>query len=226
MKEIAMPTGATLTSALVPAISLSYGQTVWVLEEAGFSAGAPDPTFQHYIKSLRKIGLPFRRGEPGLDRGRLAQYGFDHLMDLAVALHLRVYGTLPDAVAEGLIAARDTLHRCYRRAYLEHASGLGARVEISAQGRRPVAASGVWVDLRLRYAGGRCLGFGPPRLLSPFEAVHVWISAEGPVRTQQPFNLSELTVRVVAAALRCPPMRGVHAVRPAAPAPGGGLPPA
>lgn len=219
-----MPTGATLTSALVPAISLSYGQTVWVLEEAGFSAGAPDPTFHHYIKSLRKIGLPFRRGEPGMDRGRLAHYGFDQLMDLGVALHLRVYGTLPDPVAEGLIAARDTLHRFYRRAYLEHASGLGARMEISAQGRRHFTISGVWVDLRLRYAGGRCLGFGPPRLLSPFEAVHVWITADGPVRTQPPFNLSELAIRVVAAALRCPPMRGVHAARAAASS-GSGLPP-
>ena len=47
MKEIALPTQAKLTSTLVPDLSLSYGQVVWVLEAAGFSAGAPDITFQH-----------------------------------------------------------------------------------------------------------------------------------------------------------------------------------
>lgn len=213
MKEIALPTQAKLTSALVPDLSLSYGQVVWVLEEAGFSAGAPDITFQHYIKSLRKIGLPFRRGEPGLDHGRLAHYSFDPLMDLAVALHLRVYGTLPDPVAEGLITARTTLHGFYRRAYLEHATGLGARIEVAAQGRAGFAMSGVWLDLRLRYAGGRCLGFGPPRILSPFEALRVFATAEEAARAHPPFNLSELAVRLVEASLRCPGMRGVHPAR-------------
>ncbi|MDA8248551.1 hypothetical protein [Acidiphilium sp.] len=210
MKEIALPTQAKLTSALVPDLSLSYGQVVWLLETTGFSAGALDPTFQHYIKSLRKIGLPFRRGEPGLDCGRLARYAFDHVMDLAVALHLRVYGTLPDAVAEGLIAARATLHGFYRRAYLEHATGLGARIEVTAQGRSGFAMSGVWLDLRLRYAGGRCLGFGPPRLLSPFEALRVFATADEAARAHSVFNLSELAVRLVAASLRCPGMRDMR----------------
>ncbi len=217
MKEITLPTTAKLTSALVPDLSLSYGQVVWVLEAAGFSAGAPDLTFRHYIKSLRKLGLPFRRGEPGLDHGRLAQYAFDHLMDLGVALHLRVYGTLPDPVAEGLIAARVTLHGFYRRAYLEHATGLGTRTEVTAQGRAGFAMHGVWLDLRVRYAGGRCLGFGPPRLLSPFEALRAFATAEETVRTQPPFNLSELAARLVTAALQCPPMRGVHHMRREAP---------
>jgi hypothetical protein len=215
MKEIALPTPAKLTSALVPDLSLSFGQVVWVLEAAGFSAGAPDVTFQYYIKSLRRLGLPFRRGEPGLDHGRLAQYAFGHLMDLAVALHLRVYGTLPDPVAEGLLAARETLHGFYRRAYLEHASGLGARSEVAAQGRAGFTMSGVWLDLRLRYAGGHYLGFGPPRLLSPFEALRVFAAGEETVRTQPPFNLSALAVRLVEASLRCPRMRGVHLARQA-----------
>lgn len=213
MKEIALPTQAKLTSAMVPDLSLSYGQVVWVLEAAGFSAGAPDTTFQHYIKSLRKIGLPFRRGEPGLDHGRLAHYTFEPLMDLGVALQLRVYGTLPDPVAEGLIAARAALHGFYRRAYLEHATGIGSRIEVTAQGRKGFAMSGVWLDLRLRYAGGRCLGFGPPQILSPFEALQAFATAERTVRTQPPFNLSALAVRLVAASLRCPRMRGVHPAR-------------
>lgn len=213
MKEVALPTQAKLTSALVPDLSLSFGQVVWVLQAAGFSAGAPDITFRYYIKSLRKIGLPFRRGEPGLDHGRLAHYAFDQVMDLAVALHLRVYDTLPDPVAEGLLAARPMLHGFYRRAYLEHETGLGARSEVTAQGRAGFAMRGVWLDLRLRYAGGRCLGFGPPRLLSPFEALRVFATAEEAARTHPPFNLSALAVRLVEASLRCPGMRSVNPAR-------------
>lgn len=210
MKEIALPTTAKLTSALVPDLSLSYGQVVWVLETAGFSAGAPDAAFRHYIKSLRRIGVPFRRGEPGLDHGRLAHYSFDHLMDLAVALSLRVHGTLRDPVAEGLIAWREALHGFYRRAYLDHADGIGARIEIALPGRVGFAIGGVWLDLRLRYAGGRCLGFGPPRLLSPFEALRVYAVSDQTTRTQPPFNLSALAIRQVEAALDCPRMRGLH----------------
>ncbi len=210
MKEIALPTTAKLTSTLVPDLSLTYGQVVWVLETAGFSAGAPDATFQHYIKSLRKIGLPFRRGEPGLDHGRLAHYAFDHMMDLAVALHLRVYWTLPDPVTEGLITWREVLHGFYRRAYLEHTSALGAPVEITAHGYTGFVLSGVWLDLRLRYAGGRCLGFGPPRVLSPFEALRTYAASDQTARVQPPFNLSALTIRLVEAALDCPRMRGLH----------------
>ena len=110
MKEIALPTRARLTSELVPDIGLTHGRAVWVLETLGFSTGIGDAAFHHYIKSLRKLGIPFRRGEPGLSGGKLARYSYNHLMELGVALTLRVYGSLPDAVAEGLIESRKQLY--------------------------------------------------------------------------------------------------------------------
>jgi hypothetical protein len=210
MREIVPPTAARLTASLVPDLSLSYGQVVWVLESVGFGTGAPDATFRHYLKSLRKIGLPFRRGEPGLDHGRVARFGFDQVMDLSLALSLRVYGTLPDAVAEGLIGSRDVLHGFYRRAYLEHASGLGAPVEIAVAGRAHFTVAGVWLDLHLRYAGGRCLGFGPPRVLSAFEALRAYALPDPVALTRPPLNLSALAIRVVEAALQCPRARRPH----------------
>lgn len=216
MKELPLPTAARLTSELVPDITLSLGQMVWVLQAAGFTAGATEATFRHYLKSLRKIGLPFRRGEPGLDEGRLARYRFVSAMELAVALHLRVYGMLPDPVTEGLIAWRGTLAGFYRRAYLEWASGLGAPVDLAGAGGAHLVVSGVWLDPRLHYAGGRCVGLGPPRLLSPFEALRqiARAHARGPPAT--PFDLSDIAVNLVRQALRCPSARAI----------GGGHPPA
>ena len=54
------------------AIQMTHGQVLWVLSECGFSASVTPETFNYYIKSLRKLGIPFVRGETGLMSGRLA----------------------------------------------------------------------------------------------------------------------------------------------------------
>lgn len=210
MRELSLPTKARLTSDLIPDLALTHGHAVLVLEALGFSAGAPDATFQHYIKSLRKLGVPFKRGEPGLTEGKLARYSFNHMMELSVALKLRVYGALPDPIVEGLIGFRERLHPLYRRAYLEHATGLGTPTEVTASGRAGFAMRGVYLDLRVRYAGGRCLGFGPPRALSPFEALRVFAHSDECGRAHLPFNLSTLSIHLVECAQRGPPLRGWH----------------
>ena len=96
------------------AMEMTHGQTLWILSEFGFNAGVTAETFNYYIKSLRKLGIPFIRGEAGLNSGRLAKYSFNHLMELSVALSLRVYAILPDIVLGGLIHYRREL---YAKAY-------------------------------------------------------------------------------------------------------------
>lgn len=217
MRELSLPTKARLTSDLVPDLALTHGHAVQVLEGLGFSVGAPDASFRHYIKSLRKLGVPFKRGEPGLSGGVRAQYSFNHMMELSLALKLRVYGVLPDAVVEGLIGFRERLHPLYRRAYLEHATGLGAPIEVASSGRATFTVRGVYLDLRVRYAGGRCLGLGPPHVLSPFEALRVFAKSDEPARAHLPFNLSTLSIHLVECAQCAAPMRGSHQARGHAP---------
>lgn len=213
MREMRLPTQARLTSRLVPDLQVRHGRAVGVLAALGFSAGVSHDTFNHYIKSLRKLGVPFERGEFGLSAQRPAEYSYNHLMELCVALTLRVYGTLPDPVIAGLITFRHQLYEFYRRAYIEYETGLGSAVHVTVPGRAEFGMGGVYLDLRIRFGSGRVLEFGPPRLLSPFEALCIYARLETPGRVHLPFNLSTLSIGLVEQAEGAPKMRpGARAV--------------
>lgn len=193
----------------IEAIHLSHGQALWVLSQLGFSAGVTAGTFNYYIKSLRKLGVPFKRGEYGLGRARLAKYSFNHLMELSVALSIRVYGILPDVVVRGLTRFREDLYTCYRKAYLESGCGSGAPIFISAAGCRDPGFSmrGVYLDLQLTYAAGQLSSIGPPQTLKPFEALAWLAQAEAPARAHPPLNLSQTAVKVAELMKRAPRFR-------------------
>jgi hypothetical protein len=204
MREFHLPTNARVTSDLVPDIRLTHGRAVGVLEAMGFSAGVGRPTFNDYIKSLRKLGVPFSR-KTAVDGGRRnVLYSYNNMMELAVALNLRVYGILPDRLVSGIIQYRNELYSLYRRAYIEYLTGLGAPVRVMAKGRAEFEMSGVYLDLRIRSGGGRAIQFGPPRALSPFEALRVYSKLDNHGREHLPFNLSALAILLVEQAERTP----------------------
>jgi hypothetical protein len=207
MKAIQLPTKARVTSDLVPDLQLAHGRSLWVLAKMGFAAGVTSGTFNHYVKSLRKLGVPFAHGEIGTGSGKPVRYSFNHLMELSLALTLRIYGTLPDPVLEGLVQFRHDLYALYRRAYLEYATGLGAPVQVTAKDRSPFEMSGVYLDLHIRFGGGRAFEFGPPRLLSPFEALRVFARLDTPGRAHLPLNLSLLAIGLVECAEAAPRLR-------------------
>lgn len=74
----------------LPRIRLHHGDALWVLARLGFQGVASKSTFHEYIKSLRKLGAPFGRGTLGLGRRGLANYTYDHLMELMLVFTLRV----------------------------------------------------------------------------------------------------------------------------------------
>ena len=45
----------------LPSIRLTHGQAIWVLTMLGYGDGVSPKTFYEYIKSLRKLGIPFGR---------------------------------------------------------------------------------------------------------------------------------------------------------------------
>ena len=207
MKAIQLPTKARVTSDLVPDLQLTHGRSLWVLSQMGFAAGITPLTFNHYVKSLRKLGVPFAHGEVGMGSGKPVRYSFNHMMELSLALTLRIYGTLPDPILEGLVRFRHSLYALYRRAYLEYATGMGAPVQVTAKGRAVFEMSGVYLDLHIRFGGGRALEFRPPRLLSPFEALRVFSKLDTPGRAHLPLNLSSLAIALVEYAEAAPPLR-------------------
>jgi len=68
---------------------------------------------------LRRLGIPFGKGKVKFEGRPQVTYNFEDLMELALALLLRVYGTLPDVVTNGLRSFRNDLRPIHRQAYLD-----------------------------------------------------------------------------------------------------------
>ena len=191
----------------LPDIRLHHGEALWVLSELGFRGRRSAATFNEYIKSLRKLGVPFPRGEIGYAGRSMANYSYFHLMELALVLSLRVYHVVPDSLLVKIAQHRKLLYRHYETAFREHSSGLGASVAFKVTGPSRLRVRGVFLDLRLDFAGGALVSFGPPTLLSPVEAVAAFAESKSVARALLPINLSLLSERVVAASRSAPLIR-------------------
>jgi hypothetical protein len=213
------PAAGTTPRDTLSDIRLHHGEALWVLSELGFRGRRSAATFNEYVKSLRKLGVPFPRGEIGYAGRSMANYSYFHLMELALVLSLRVYHVVPDSLLVKIARHRKLLYRHYETAFYEHSSGLGASVAFKVTGASPLRIRGVFLDLRLDFAGGALVSFGLPTLLSPIEAVAAFAESKSPARALLPINLSLLSERVMAAS-RCVPLirrgpksDGVHSNR-------------
>jgi hypothetical protein len=191
----------------LPHIALHHGEALWVLSHIGFKGAASQDTFREYVKSLRKLGAPFEHGKIGHGRRGLANYSYGHLMELALVLTLRVYHVVPDAILVEIVRCRQTLYRHYRRAYAERCSGLGAPVSLNLSGHGSITLRGIFLDLRINFSGGKLTAFGPPKLLSPQQALAAFAKRDIAARALLPINLSRLSERLVSTALQAPLIR-------------------
>lgn len=191
----------------VPRLALTHGQTVWLLGELGLRQNVSASTFNSYIKSLRKLGVPFEKGK-GQSRGhRHVTYDFEELMELAVALLLRVYGWLPDDVVAGLRSYRADLRPIYRQAYFDLSRRIYRAARISGPSRRRIMVEGLFLDLNIRYSAGRMVEFGPPRTVSPFEAMRLYARSEDPARSYLPLNMTAVARLIVSRTRAVPSIR-------------------
>ena len=128
-------------------------------------------------------------------------------MELALALTLRVYHVVPDAILVEVIRYRCTLYRLYRRAYAERLSGLGAPISLDIGSHSPIHIRGAFLDLQIDFSGGTLTAFGPPKLVSPYDAMSIFAKRDVAARALLPINLSLLSERLVTEALRAPVIR-------------------
>lgn len=192
----------------VPPLRLRHGQALWLLTELGYRGTASRGTFYEYIKSLRKLGIPFGHVKFQTEHGRrLADYSYFRMMELAVALSLRVYHVVPDSVLRGIIRYRGDLDRFYRRAYEQRHSGAGQPIVIAAGHDKPIALRGLFLDLNIKFSGGRLVRFGPPRLLSAIEALKQFSESIALTRPFTPISLSILSEQIISLALQAPEIR-------------------
>ena len=190
----------------LPQIELYHGQAVWVMTELGFRGAVSDRTFYEYLKSLRKFGIPFEHSSGDATRRELVLYSYFNLMEEALALTLRVYHVVPNALLSEVIRYRQSLYRHYRRAYLHRLSGKGSLITVQSTGGPTIQMRGLFLDLQINYSGGHLVSFGPPKILSPYAAVATFAEHDLATRALLPINLSLLAERVVALSLRAPPV--------------------
>ncbi len=191
----------------IPDIALTHGQTIWLMGELGLREGVATSTFNYYIKSLRKLGIPFEKGKGQEEGHRRVTYDFEELMELTVALLLRVYGILPDEVTAGLRRFRNELRPIYRQAYLDAKRPFPPSARLSSANGDGLDIKGAYLDLNIRYSSGRIIEFGPPRLMSPLDAVRIYLLSEIPARCYLPLNLSVVADRIIMKAQALPPVR-------------------
>jgi hypothetical protein len=191
----------------IPHLALTHGQTIWLMTEIGLHRGVSTSTFNYYIKSLRKLGIPFEKGKDQSDGHRHVTYDFEELMELTVALLLRVYGTLPDTVVAGLRNFRNDLRPIYRQAYFDTTRRTFPLARVSESGGNRTAISGLFLDLNIRYSAGQLIEFGPPKAVSPFEAVTIFAHAEVPSRSYLPLNVTAVAEMIVGRSRRLPSIR-------------------
>jgi hypothetical protein len=60
----------------------------------------------------------------------------------------------------------------------------------------------VFLDLQMDFSDGKLKKFGPPRLLSPLQAIEVFATGENAARAFLPINLSVLAEQVASGLLR------------------------
>ena len=198
---------AEMKAEPVPELALSHGQTLWLTDQLGLRHDISASTFNHYIKSLRKLGVPFDKGKGQSEGRRPVTYDFEDLMELTIALLLRVYGTLPDTVVAGLRHFRPELRPMYRQGYLDSLKRLYPPARLSERGGASIKASGLFLDLNIRYSVRQTIELGPPKLLSPFDALKAYALSEGPATSYLPLNISAVARMIVAGTRTVPPVR-------------------
>ena len=199
----------------IPQLALTHGQVIWLLTELGLRGCVSKSTFNHYIKSLRRLGIPFGKGTVDSERGLNVTYNFEDLMELTLALLLRVYGTLPDVVTNGLRNFRNELRPIYRQAYLDSLKRVHPAARVSTSNGERFTARGLFIDLNIRYSAGHVVQFGPPKALSPFEAMRVFAHSEIAARSYLPLNLTRVAQMIAERTRQAPTIprgRGVRRV--------------
>ena len=84
--------------ASVPRLNLTHGQVAWAI----CAGQPPDKVTVDRLRYLRQLNIPFSEDEVGVGRGNRLSFGFDHLIECAIAIWSMRRGTKP---AEPIVAA-------------------------------------------------------------------------------------------------------------------------
>jgi hypothetical protein len=116
------------------------------------------------------------------------RFEYESIMELAIALAFRVYGTLPDEISATLRNHRERLYPIYRRAVFEHRSNLGFPIRVGVA--TALESEDVYLELRLGFEAGRLIATGMPRAMSAKGAIECFVSGSAIDRSWLPPELN------------------------------------
>ena len=91
-------------------LGLTHGQVAWALARGQ----TPSDQLIDQLRYLRQLGVPFSKAELGAGSGNRIRYGFDHLIELGVAVFGLERGMRPREVARILVGHRAEFRRFFR----------------------------------------------------------------------------------------------------------------
>ena len=197
----------------VPSLALTQGQTLWLLSELGFREGVSASTFNHYVKSLRKLRRAVRDWQGPVRRPSRCHLPVRRVDGAFCGPVTAGLLDLADTIVAGLRDFREDLRSIYRRAYFDLTVHQHPPVRISAPGGLRTTMNGLYLDLNIRYSAGKMIEFGPPKAISSFEAVSIYAHAEAPARSYLPLNVSAVAEMIVTRTRALPIIRRGRAPR-------------
>ncbi len=195
------------TANEIDSIALGHGQVRYVLRHVLQLSEEGDAALDATLKLLRRNGIPFEIHETPGGPGTNVVYRYGHIMELAVALFLHRQAILKKDTMVLLRQLRNELTPIYRQAWLEQDRGLGSPVSINIENAEPRKASGIWLDLGLRYAPGQVLTTTGPKALGPGRAVRELIRVDRQRYFRDPIKISDLAKAVVKQSKSAPEVR-------------------
>jgi hypothetical protein len=156
-------------------ISLSHGQTMWVIDVMQIAAWLDAAGLNATLKKFRRHFVPFSQEELQKPRWEEVRYRFEHLLEVVVALKMSGDGMAFRHVVSLVTRDREKLRLIYRRAFLEAEAGLGAPLEIRCPDDRrtpgSIHISGLYLDFSAMARVNGILLSSRPSVLDPWEAL-------------------------------------------------------
>ena len=133
----------------VPNLSLSFSQVAWAI-----SLGQePNKVLPEQLNYLRQLGIPFEKAQTGLGRGNRVAYGFDELIETALAIRGIRFGMKPAEMANFILENRKHLRKLYRQALAEQPDGALKAEWVKSRGRAGALLSNeVFLRLHDKYS--------------------------------------------------------------------------
>ena len=188
-------------------ISLSQGQAIWVIEAMQVAGWLDTAGLNAVVKKLRRHFVPFSEEELQKPKWEEVRYGFEHLLDIVVALKMTSDGMAFRHIVSLLANHRKKLRLIYRRGFLEAESGLGTPLEIRSADGRTMNISGLYLDFSATARVNGMLATLAPTALAPWEALQRYMGLYISVHMFPLIRVSQLATEAVRLAEAAPDVR-------------------